>query len=102
MTPQEIVTELRNIASYSTSKKEVCTQAADLIEKYREEISIIRAILIDYDGYDTENAKQMKSLVDECFEMCGMILNRESLTVSPEKFDKNVEASKDNQGFKQG
>ena len=33
MTSTEIVKELRNIASYSTSKKEVCTQAADLIEE---------------------------------------------------------------------
>lgn len=33
MTPQEIVTQLRKIASYSTSKKDVCTQAADLIEE---------------------------------------------------------------------
>lgn len=37
MTPQEIVKELRNIASYSTSKKEVCTQAADLIERLLKE-----------------------------------------------------------------
>lgn len=33
MTPQEIINELRKIASYSTSKKEICTQAADLIEE---------------------------------------------------------------------
>lgn len=32
MNSTEIISELRKIASYSTSKKEVCTQAADLIE----------------------------------------------------------------------
>ena len=50
MTPQEIVTELRNIASYSTSK-EVCTQAADLIEEltkdYISGYSIPESLFID-------------------------------------------------------
>ena len=90
MTPQEIVTQLRKIATYSTSKKEVCTQAADLIEKYKEGLSIIRSVIFDYDGYNPKNAEQMKALVDECFGMCGILLNGDSLTVSPEDFDKKV------------
>lgn len=90
MTPKEIINELRKIATYSTSKKEVCTQAADLIEEYKEGLSIIRSVIFDYDGYNPKNAKQMKALVDECFGMCGMLLSGESLAVSPEDFDKKV------------
>lgn len=36
MNSTEIISELRKIATYSTSKKEVCTQAADLIEGLQE------------------------------------------------------------------
>ena len=35
MNSTEIISELRNIATYSTSKKEVCTQAAEMLEKSR-------------------------------------------------------------------
>ena len=42
-------------------------------------------------GMTLKNAEQMKALVDECFGMCGMLLSGESLSVSPEDFDKKVE-----------
>ena len=51
MKPTEIIIELRKIASYSTSKKEVCTQAADLIEEltkdYISGYSIPESVYID-------------------------------------------------------
>ena len=52
MTPKEIINELRKIATYSTSKKEVCTQAADLIEEYEQEFDRIH-----------ENLKEIKSIL---------------------------------------
>ncbi len=51
MNSSEIVSELRKIATYSTSKKEVCTQAADLIEDltkdYISGYSIPESVYID-------------------------------------------------------
>ena len=57
MNSTEIISELRKIATYSTSKKEVCTQAADLIEEYQ--VGISRAI------------EDMKLIVDTVREKHG-------------------------------
>lgn len=54
-------------------------------EYYKDVLSNIRAVCINYDGYDPKNAKQMKELVDDISDMTLKALNKEIIYVKPEK-----------------
>jgi len=48
---------------------------------YRDVLQNIRAVCIDYDGYNPQNAKQMKELIDDIKDMAKQALNHEKLYV---------------------
>ena len=52
-------------------------------EYYRDTLSNIYIIGRDYDGYDTNNAKQMKELVDSLTDLAKCTLNHEELYWGP-------------------
>ena len=49
---------------------------------YKDQLENIVAVAIDYDGYDPNNAKQMRELVDELKAMAGQSLRHEKLYVT--------------------
>ncbi len=52
---------------------------------YRDQLVNIQAVAMDYDGYNPQNAKQMKELVDELRKMAGQALLHLKLYVTTEK-----------------
>lgn len=50
---------------------------------YRDVLDNIHAVARDYDGFDPNNAKQMKELVDDLCKMAVDGLNHEKIYVQP-------------------
>lgn len=46
---------------------------------YRDALENISGTLVDYDGYNTKSAKQMKELVDDVKEQAGKALTHKKL-----------------------
>ena len=49
------------------------------VEYYRDALANISGSLVDYDGYNTKNAKQMKDLVDDVKEQADKALAHKKL-----------------------